>query len=280
VDDSFFAIGGHSLLAMRLIARVRQISGMTLPLRELFEGPTVAQLARTLALVESEEMVTIVAGKGRVSERQRILSFGQQRLWTLDTLQGPSAMYNIPVALRLQGHLDVDALERALILMIARHEALRTVVRESVDGNPFGYLLAVPEKVLVDVSEAPLNIEVAVEHEIARSFDLSQDYLLRAKLFKVNADDHFFVLTIHHQACDAFSMPVLMKDLVDAYAIFSSDDKELDWASPEYQYSDWAAWQRESLSEKITEKVQRAKLRLAGVSESLELPLDFSRDGA
>ncbi|MEY3672800.1 MAG: hypothetical protein RI904_2457, partial [Pseudomonadota bacterium] len=279
LDDSFFAIGGHSLLAMRLIARVRQTTGLDLPLRTLFESPTPVALASYLDRAQIGSDVALTAGMGVLSDGQIALSFGQQRLWSLDQLQGASATYNIPYALRLKGSLNIDALAQALALVMARHESLRTVMRVNEQGEAIGRLLAVPQAstLLPMVDLGALSLEQCIHDEAGTPFDLGNDYSLRARLLKINASEFVLLLTLHHQASDGASISVFVRELTQAYNCLVTN-QTIDWSALPIQYSDWAAWQLQTLEPLLDEKIERAKQRLGELPESLSLPLDFPRE--
>ena len=180
IEDNFFALGGHSLLATRLVSRVRAALGVELAIRTLFEAPSVAELAPRL-----REGKTARAALVRQARPQRLpLSYAQQRLWFFDRLEGPSATYNIPIALRLEGDLDAVALEAALADVVGRHESLRTIFSED-DGMPFQEILpaeqARPALLTEEVAEAALASRLA--EAAATAMDLSREIPLRAWLF-------------------------------------------------------------------------------------------------
>ncbi|OFA51558.1 hypothetical protein BEN35_13405 [Streptomyces fradiae] len=271
IDDDFFGLGGHSLLATRLVSRVRSVLRAELTIRDVFEHPTVAGLARVLS----------GAGEGRDAVRaetrpQEIpLSFAQQRLWFLDRLDQDGGMYHVPLAVRLRGSLDVAALQGALNGVVARHEALRTVFPE-VDGEPrqevlAGVRLPLPVR---EVSEGELAGELA--GAVGRRFDLARELPLRAVLFRVGADEFVLLLVLHHIAGDGWSLAPLMRDLGACYG-----GREL----PELpvQYADYALWQRRMLgAEDDPGSVASRQLAfwreaLAGLPEVLELPVDRAR---
>ncbi|MBH5338146.1 amino acid adenylation domain-containing protein [Streptomyces pactum] len=216
IDENFFDLGGHSLLATRLAARVRTALGRELRLSTLFEAPTVAGLAR---VVEG-------AGAARpalepVPRPDRLpLSFAQRRLWFLYHLDGPSPTYNIPLAVRLTGRLDREALQAALVDVVDRHQALRTVFPDT-DGTPYQQVLTPREARpaldlrVTPVEECGLGAAVSV---VARGvFDLSWQVPVRAHLFVVGPSEHVLVLVVHHIAADGWSLEVLGEDLGCAY---------------------------------------------------------------
>ncbi|MCX7221831.1 MAG: condensation domain-containing protein, partial [Burkholderiales bacterium] len=287
LDDGFFELGGHSLLAMRLIARIRAETGCNLPLRMLFAHATPDALAPHLDALESDQGPALEAGAGRMGEGRVTLSFGQRRLWTLNELEGPSATYNLPGALRFTGQLNIQALSQALMAIVVRHEPLRTVMIDSGRGEPDGYLLPVPEAttfmMVTDLSgidsrlERERQLRELITQETGKPFDLAKDLSLRAGVVILSRQESVFMLTMHHQAGDGVSMAVLTRELMDGYSAYCAGT-EPQWAPLPIQYCDWAAWQQASLEHGLEAKVARAKTRLANAPESLTLPLDYSRD--
>jgi amino acid adenylation domain-containing protein len=283
VEESFFEMGGHSLLATRVVSRVREVFGVQLPLRALFEGPTVAELAGRVEEMRRAGAPALppVVPAGRTGPLP--LSFAQERLWLIDRLQPESAVYNIPVAWRLGGALDVDALERALGEIVRRHEALRTVFAE-VDGAPVQVVapfegFALPAEDLSDLNEA--DREAAVRRrageDARRAFDLSAGPLFRAALLRLGAEDHVLLLSMHHIVSDGWSMGVLFRELSALYEAYREGGES---PLPELvvQYADYAVWQREQLAgEALDRQLGYWKERLAGAPELLELPTDHPR---
>ncbi len=216
------------------------------------------------------------------------LSYGQRRFWALDRVEGASATYNMPTAIRLRGALNLSALEHTIHALIARHESLRTVMIEGNEGLAVGYLLDIPEVQAVldvtDLSEAyktnPLacekNVAELIQAEAARPFDLAQDISFRTGLIRLDAQEHVLLLTLHHQAGDGFSRNILARELDQGYQAFC-DNLPLPWPDLDIQYSDWAVWQQENLAEDLAQKVSRAKERLANYPELLTLPIDRPR---
>src|SRR5262249_27923257 len=254
VNDNFFELGGHSLLATRLLSRVRASFALEVPLRKLFEGPTVAALATQVEAALRLDQGT-VAPPLRAVERDGDLplSFAQQRLWFIDQLDGGSATYNISTAVRLNGVLDVAALERALSEVVRRHEALRTTF-PTVDGLPV-QRIAEPQALhlpLVDVSE-PGAVERLATEEAQRPFDLSVGPLLRVQLLRVSEEEHVVLVTMHHIVSDGWSMGLLVREVSRLYEAYRSGQES---PLPELpiQYADYAAWQREWLDGEALEK--------------------------
>ncbi len=213
------------------------------------------------------------------------ISSGQRRLWTLDQLEGPSATYNIPQVLHLQGKLEIEILNQALLLLIARHESLRTVIRANKNGSPIGLLLPAPNDQSfltqidlrkLDAESRELALSQCIRDEVDRPFDLANDYSLRACVVRVDALENVLLLTFHHQASDGESAVVFARELSQAYGSLLRGAQP-DWAPLPIQYSDWAAWQQQTLEGNLEQKIARAKARLADAPESLSLPLDHPR---
>ncbi|WP_281290793.1 amino acid adenylation domain-containing protein, partial [Streptomyces sedi] len=283
VDDGFFALGGHSLLAMRLVSRVRSAFGVELPVRVVFEASTVAALAERVG----------VAGAGRerlgvVERPERVpVSFAQQRLWFLYQLEGPSATYNIPMALRLEGHLNTPALRAALTDVVTRHESLRTLLRQDpVAGQAFQDVVPAGD----DACAVELPVTDTTEEGVASllaeaagyAFDLATVIPFRAELYRLGEGDHVLMLVVHHSAMDGWSIRALSRDLSEAYAARLRGEVP-GWAPLPVQYADYALWQRRVLGDEsdpeseISRQLDFWRERLAGLPEEITLPVDRSR---
>jgi len=277
VEDGFFDLGGHSLLATRLVSQIRASLDVQLPVRALFETPTVAGLA---ARVRGQAEGTRPALERQARPERMPLSSSQRRLWFLHHLEGPSATYDIPIAVRLRGALDVDALRAALADLVARHEVLRTVYPD-VDGVPYQEVLpadrAVPALAVTGTTEAelPALVDAAARH----LFDLTRDVPLHAHLFTLGATEHVFVLVLHHIAADGWSLAPLQHDLAAAYTARRAGHAP-DLAPLPVQYADYTLWQEQLLGDRddpaSLAAVQLAHWRQAldGLPERIELPAD------
>ncbi|HEX8318270.1 amino acid adenylation domain-containing protein, partial [Longimicrobium sp.] len=283
VQENFFELGGHSLLGTRVVSRIREVFAVELPLRALFEGPTVAELA--VRVEEMRRAGVPVLPPVVPTERTGALplSFAQERLWFIDRLEPESATYNIPTAMRLAGALDAAALERAVGEIVRRHEALRTVFAE-VDGSPVQVVtpfggFALPVEDLSGLGEADREAAVGrrVGEETARPFDLAAGPLFRAALLRIGAEDHVLLLSMHHVVSDAWSLGVLFRELSALYAAYR-EGRESPLPELAVQYADYAVWQREQLTGEVLDRqLAYWKERLAGAPELLELPTDRPR---
>ena len=288
LDDGFFSLGGHSLLAMRLISRLRQFHKLELSLASLFANPTPESLALHLQTISSANQPELAAGMGRIDQETVTLSYGQSRLWALDRVDGASATYNMAVAIDLKGQLNVLALRQALVAIIDRHQALRTVIIESADGSPIGRLLTPPsiEAVLdtqdqskyfdKDPSQAAIDLQASLAQFAAQPFALQCDLPVRAKLITCQPQHHVLALVMHHHAGDGVSVNIFARELSVAYQAYCSG-LQPSWPSLTVQYSDWAVWQQQSLQATLELKLERARQRLSALPALLTLPLDYPR---
>jgi amino acid adenylation domain-containing protein len=284
VEEGFFDRGGHSLLATRVVSRVRELFGVELPLRALFEGPTVAQMAARVEEMRRAGLPVLppVMPLGRTEPP---LSFAQERLWFLDRLRPGEISYNLPFALRLRGALDVAALERSLGEIVRRHDALRTVFRER-NGTPVQLVapftgFPLPVKDLSHLSEAEREAEVqrelVAESGAERPFNLSAGPLFRVSLLRLGAREHVLLLSQHHIVSDGWSMGVLYRELAALYEAYR-DGGESPLAELPVQYTDYAVWQREQVEGAVMDRqLAYWRGRLGDAPELLELPTDRPR---
>ena len=280
IDDSFFDLGGHSLLATRLISRVRKVLGVSLGILDLFDAPTVAGIASRLVNGEDGPRAALVSAR---RPYRLALSSAQRRLWMIRHLEGPSAVYNVPVVACLSGVVDGGALGAALEDVVGRHEVLRTLIREC-DGEPFQEIVPAwqadvcLESVVVDAGELEGRVAAAKAHV----FDLTAEIPVRAWLFSTGPRRHVLVLVLHHIVADGWSLGPLLGDLSVAYRARAGGGAP-EWEPLPLQYADYMLWQREllgnpgdpdSLQGRQAEFWQR---RLAGAPHELVLPTDRGR---
>ncbi|MCS6844354.1 MAG: condensation domain-containing protein, partial [Caldilineales bacterium] len=296
--DNFFELGGHSLLATRLASRIQEVFGVEVPLRALFDAPTVAGMAAAIGAARAAQQARPLAagpiprlprGADGLPLEPPPLSFGQQRLWFLDQLEPGLLAYNTPAVLRLRGRLDVDALRRSLNEVIRRHEVLRTAF-DTVDGRPAQVIapalaLDLPLDDLSSLPDAAAREAEAmrrVTEEVRRPFDLSRGPLIRGRLLRLAEDDHIAVVTVHHIAADGWSLGVLTGELA---ALYQADVQGLPADLPPLplQYADYAAWQRRWLEggdggpSPLEAQLAYWREQLAGLPPRLELPTDRPR---
>ncbi|WP_163030489.1 condensation domain-containing protein, partial [Pseudomonas viridiflava] len=274
--DHFFDLGGHSLLAMRMVSQVRQQLGVELPLGELFALGELAAVAAALSGVARSELPSILPVK---RDQPMPLSFAQQRLWFLAQMDGGNEAYNIPMALSLEGALDVTALTRALARIVERHETLRSRFVASGDS---AQVLFVPTpadaRLLVeDIRHAPLSLEACLRAEAVAPFDLAHGPLIRAHLLQVADERHVLLLTVHHIVADGWSMGVLTKELLALYPAFCQEQPD-PLPLLAIQYADYAVWQRRWLTgERLQHQAAYWRQVLEGAPTLLTLPTDRPR---
>jgi amino acid adenylation domain-containing protein len=280
VHDNFFDLGGHSLTATQVVARIRDAFDLELPLRALFESPTIAELA---IHVGSGPMTSGPPLRRLPREADPPLSFAQERLWFLDQFQPGSAGYNIPFRTHIARPVDYGVLVRALAEVVRRHEALRTTF-PIVDGRPVQRIhrdIQMPFE-LVDVQHLPAARAIAeaariADEEARTPFDLARGPLLRAKLVRVGKTDNLLLLTAHHIVADGWSFDVLTHELNAIYDAFLLGDPS---PLPELplQYADWSQWQRLWLrGERLDAQLAYWRDALLGAPPVLELPTDHPR---
>nr|WP_157357341.1 non-ribosomal peptide synthase/polyketide synthase [Amycolatopsis nigrescens] len=277
IDDDFFVLGGHSLLAMRLVSRVQAELGLRVSLRAVFDTPTVAGLAERLDAA-APSLPALVAGE---RPDRPPLSFAQQRLWVLHQVEGPSATYNIPLAWRVRGTLDLAAWRAAVRDVAARHETLRTVF-PSVEGLPYQRILDEPEIAVELVPVAGADLPARLTEAAAHGFELDREPPLRVTVFEPSTEEHVILVLLHHIAGDEWSSLPLATDLTAAYRA-RLDGHAPDWTPLPVQYADYSGWQRALLGDeqdpgsRVAAQLGYWRDALAGLPEELSLPVDRPR---
>ncbi|WP_158717744.1 condensation domain-containing protein, partial [Streptomyces sp. NRRL F-2305] len=276
VDDDFFRLGGHSLLATRLVGRVRSALATELSLRDFFQCPTVARLAEHIAGGAGTAPRPRLAVAPR-SDEHLPLSAAQRRLWFLDQMEGPSATYNIPLAVTLTGAVDPELLRQALGDVLARHEVLRTSYPVH-DGEPRQYIVP-PDEVTVPLTTADVTedeLPDRIGEEAAHLFDLAAELPLHAALLRLAPERSVLVLVVHHIASDGWSTTPLMRDLTAACNA-RAEGTAPSWEPLPVQYADYALWQRDLLAEQEETQLDHWRTALAGLPAESTLPPDRAR---
>ncbi|QLY32390.1 non-ribosomal peptide synthase/polyketide synthase [Nocardia huaxiensis] len=281
LDAEFFALGGNSLMATRLAARLSADLGLRIPVAAVFEATTAGALAEWITAADlqaAQSGPTRRSGSGAAP-----LSPAQQRMWVLNRLQPNASAYHIPAAIRLTGALDATALAAALRDVLERHEILRTRYPE-IDGEPVQEVLGV-DAVAVDFAPVPVSrneFDARLAELVSAAFDVTAAPPVRVCLFELAADEHVLAVVLHHISADGYSIAPMTRDLVSAYGS-RTDGRAPAWTPLEIQYADYAAWQREALgAEDDTESTLARQIRfwlneLATAPEQLALPTDRPR---
>ncbi|MEM7353469.1 MAG: amino acid adenylation domain-containing protein, partial [Acidobacteriota bacterium] len=283
VGDSFFDLGGHSLLATQLMSRVRSLFGVELPLRILFEQPTVEGLAAELETASRRSPRRVAPPIERLGRERAPLSFAQQRLWFIDQLAPESAAYNIASGLRFKHPLDPPVLSAAFGELVRRHESLRTIF-PSVGGKPVQQILP-PAPMALPVVDLGRLLEADREGEARRlaaaetalPFNLARSSALRAELVRLGSADWILLVTMHHIASDGWSMAILTRELPALHEAFAAGRPS---PLPELsiQYADYAIWQQRWLRGEVLEaEIEHWRRQLTGAPPLLEIPTDRPR---
>ncbi|MCP4655333.1 MAG: amino acid adenylation domain-containing protein, partial [bacterium] len=296
IHDDFFELGGHSLLATQLISRIRELFGVGLELRAVFQTPTVAALAACCQRARQTDQGALSAPpitrrpQDRSSPGDGVpLSFAQQRLWFLAQLESEVAAYNIPLVLRARGPLDRSAFAAALTEIVRRHEILRTRFGGRPRGEPCQVIcepapfpLPLADLTALDEESRAHELGRLARDEAVRPFDLARGPLLRAALLRAGASQHVLLLNLHHIVSDGWSIGIFQRELRVLYQAFATGEPATDSPRvlPELpiQYADFAFWQRQWLQgEVLASQLTYWKEQLAGLPEELELPTDRPR---
>lgn len=282
INDNFFDLGGHSLLAAQVMSRVQKAFKTELPLRLLFEFPTVAAFAEQMTAIRKDELASPPPFELVSREEDLPLSFAQQRLWFLDRFEPGGHAYNMPGAVRISGLLDQAALEKSLEEIVRRHETLRTTF--PLRGGEPVQAVAAPAPLnlpVTDLRELPLSereaqLDEILTREAREPFDLALGPLLRVKLVRQADDEHVLLVTMHHIVSDGWSLDLFLKELVILYQAYT-EGMESPLPQLPIQYADFASWQRKWLKdEKLSSLLAYWAKQLKG-APPVELPTDHLR---
>jgi len=276
--DNFFGMGGHSLLAVRMISIVRDRLNVEIPLRDLFSNPLLSDFAKIMDKGGEEILAPI---KKQSRDNPIPLSFAQQRLWFLCQMEGAGIAYHLPISLKLSGQLDHIALETALNVLVSRHESLRTrfvnikgTIFQTFEKEEMGFTLTTHS--LCTTSDLDSELSKLLEQEASKDFDLECGPLVRGSLVRLSTDVHVLQITLHHIIADGWSIGILKQNLGNLYNHFCHKQGSLD--PLHIQYADYAVWQRERLTEEILDRQTRFwQKTMRGAPPLLNIPTDHSR---
>ncbi|MGG8495333.1 amino acid adenylation domain-containing protein [Tenacibaculum sp. TC6] len=273
LDDNFFELGGHSILATKLVSLIRKEMNTEVSIKTIFTFPTIEMLTEVIALNKHKSLIPSV--KSYEKKEYLPLSYSQQRLWFLDKLQG-TREYHISGGLRLQGVIEEDLIEASLQIIIERHGALRTVIKEK---EGIGY------QEIIDAKSWNLSKLTAKKNQTEQDvikmftdipFDLSKDYMFRAGLHTINEHESLLVLVFHHVSSDGWSIPIFIDEFISIYDSLKNKTNLVLQKLP-IQYADYAIWQRKYIGGELLEtQLTYWKEKLTGVSP-LMLPFDYER---
>ncbi|NSY35532.1 amino acid adenylation domain-containing protein [Pseudoalteromonas sp. JC28] len=281
LHDSFFSIGGHSLLAMQLLNELRAQLSVEVSLKQLFANPSVFELSEML--VNSQSQSSLPSLQPAPPQPNYPLSFAQRRLWFVDQLQGHSNQYNLQGIFQLQGKLNTEALEQAFIAVIKQHPVLAFNYHQNEQGEPHQSINLDARFTLVkhdwtdkSAEQQAHALEQAIAEDYATSFDLSRDLMLRASLYQQEAMQATLVITLHHIAADGWSIACLSDALRQAYkAALSGETLSLQ----EVHYVDYVMWQQQlEQGELWQQELDYWRMQLQGLPKVHELPLDYRRE--
>jgi hypothetical protein len=291
--DNFFDLGGHSLLAISMASRCWNVFGLDIPVRAIFESPTIAELAEVIELglksqgrKPGDDKDTIPTQRSSALRPSVFpLSYQQEQLWFLDQFQPDSDFYNVPLAWKLTGDLDVTTLGRSLLEVVRRHEQLRTCfvmdqeegLRQKVVGEDLDVRLPVMDLRHVAAGEREKQAKKIIEEDGRKAFDLTQAPLWRGVLVRTEEREHVLGLTLHHILCDDWSLRILLSEWGKLYEAYGKGE-ESPLPELEMQYGEYALEQRERLSKgKFQQQMDYWKGQLKGMPQVLELPADHVR---
>nr|AXN93624.1 PuwG [Symplocastrum muelleri NIVA-CYA 644] len=285
IHDNFFELGGHSLLATQVISRLRQIFQIELPLRCLFESPTIAELDRSISTQRQTNSGLIAPAIAPVprDNLEIPLSYAQTRLWFLEQLEGQTATYNMPAAVQITGNLNVDALRQTLVEIVRRHEILHSSF-QLINGTPVQVIDPTADLILLVLDLQALSTEEQLSQvqqrailEAKTPFNLQQAPCVRSQLLQLSEQSHVLLLNLHHIVSDGWSIGIFIQELSSLYTALNAG-KPSPLSPLPIQYADFAMWQRQWLSgEAYLAQLSYWQQQLADAPPLLELPTDRVR---
>ena len=282
VTASFFELGGHSLLAVRLTGLIRDHFKQELPVKVIFDSPSIRELALQIDSGNNSILRTVVTAIKRDTDTLP-LSFAQQRLWFIDHLSGGSPEYNMPLAMRIEGDFDVVAAEQAINRIVSRHESLRTVFVKQQDEpvqlirDKVEFVLGYHDLSDLSAAEQQLEMTEQVRADSIKAFDLSKDLMVRASVLNLSDRTSILLFNMHHIASDGWSMVLLMNEFIEQYqSVIAGEPSAL--APLPIQYADYALWQRDYLQGEVMQtQLDYWQQQLEEVPPVHSLPLDHTR---
>jgi amino acid adenylation domain-containing protein len=277
INDNFFSLGGHSLLATQVVSRIRNKLNIELLLRELFEYPTILQLAE---IIEEKKLESNYIGIPIISREEELpLSFAQERLWFINQLEGSSSLYNISRVIKLKGNLNISAMEKAISHLVKRHESLRS---NFINKEGKAYLKINPDnqgclEIIDGKNKSASEREEIVNVKRSKILDLEKDKLIQFTLIQISATENILVILIHHIISDGWSMGILEQELSILYQGYS-ENKTPELPVLKIQYIDYSAWQRNLLQgEKLSEKIKYWQEELKTAPQLSSFATDYPR---
>jgi len=262
-DDNFFALGGHSLTSIQMLARVEKVFHREIELPAIFEFPVLKDFSAYVdQLTGPAQLATLRPIVPTSRDGNLPLSFAQQRLWFLSRYETEASLYNIPIALRLRGKLNIEAAQAGLQEIVNRHEVLRTSFPEVGDGT----IQDIAAEMEVPFAMAEIRedeLDQVLREQARRPFDLSHGPLIRVSLFRIGSQDHVLLVMMHHIVSDGWSLGVMLREFNALYDSFSRGT-----ASPlpplPIQYADYSEWQRGMVARRGTRTATRLLEKAAG----------------
>jgi amino acid adenylation domain-containing protein len=277
--DNFFGRGGHSLLATQLTSRIQSEFGVDLPLRRVFESPTLAELAQVIDRSDPTKEETSLSIPPTDRDASQPLAHTQERVWFIHTLERSPARYNVHVTIEASGPFDLQAMRRSLRTLVERHAVFRTAFEQDETGSPVQRIqpfegLDVPTVDVSSLDSSDRGVEQARAYsgkQGSRPFDLTEGHLVRASIYRIGDQQHWIAFTTHHLVWDGWSEAILKRELGTLYDAFK-DGRASPLSPLPIQYVDYAAWQRRRLDDgTLDDQVEYWKDQLEGIP-ALEFP--------